>query len=399
MIKFKLFFLIILLGLILACHNDPVSFVKDYHVISLDSIRKDIKYSDVFETVRYVVLHGLPEGEAVYFFGKIFKFKEGYVCWDKEQNTIFIFDENGKYLRHIRSIGAGPKEYVDIVDLYYDDDTELIYVIDRASFLLKYNLEGEGENKIMLPKMASNVIVAPDGNPLFYSNPRERGGEMDNCILWSMKETAPEECVDREGIEINKFHLLSSFKFSKSFADSEIFFNTPLSPDIFSVSGPTLRKKYEIELGARQYLNSGNLVELSFEDQLEYMNSDRQLIYNLGHIFSPHSWIVFSLLVKHDIGLWISPHSYQPREFILFHPEAGIFSSHNMMDDDGHFFYWKIVGAYENEIIHHLYSQDVERIIEEEIELPVQNDRQILELLEPASEVLMIMELKSDLRL
>ena len=367
----------------------------DLITVFLDSIRKNVYYSEVFEEISYVVLHGMPEDEAIAELEKIFKFDDGFICWDQQRRAIYIFDNDGMYVRHIRAIGDGPKEYVDIGDMCYNEADQCIYVIDRASYLVKYNLNGEGIDKKILPKLTSNLIADSEGNILFYSNPKVRNGVMDQCVLWYLKEDGTTDCVDMNGNVINKFYLISEFKFSKSSSQSDLFFNTPLSYNIYSVKDEKMVIRYEFDIGEREKLNKENYGEMSFYEQIDYRNGPAQLTIPLGQVFAPESWIVSFVLLKYDIGLWNKPTSYHPYEYILFHPDIGTFSSHSLIDDDENYFYWWVKGAYDNVLIHHMYYQDVERAINEGINLRTENGGRVLHQLDATSEVLMLMKLKT----
>src|SRR5690606_28169807 len=298
----KLLAMVLFVGFALTTYNcqneNQGNRELDLITVFLDSIRKNVYYSEVFEEISYVVLHGMPEDEAIAELEKIFKFDDGFICWDQQRRAIYIFDNDGMYVRHIRAIGDGPKEYVDIGDMCYNEADQCIYVIDRASYLVKYNLNGEGIDKKILPKLTSNLIADSEGNILFYSNPKVRNGVMDQCVLWYLKEDGTTDCVDMNGNVINKFYLISEFKFSKSSSQSDLFFNTPLSYNIYSVKDEEMVIRYEFDIGEREKLNKENYGEMSFYEQIDYRNGPAQLTIPLGQVFAPESWIVSFVLLK-----------------------------------------------------------------------------------------------------
>lgn len=364
-------------------------------IISMDSVYKDFHYSDIFDDITYVVLHGLPEDEAVVYFPKILKFDEGYICWEKEQRALFIFGNDGKYMRHIKAIGGGPSEYVDIGDVCYNSVDKHIYLMDRSAYLIKYNLNGEGIWEIMLPKMANNIIADQEGQLLFYSNRRETDGIKDDCILWRLGSDNTAICVNLNQINLDPFYMTSELKFSRNQKDAEIFFQPPVSYNIYVINGEDLKTRYTINLGEKINRNLKDIAKMTYSERLDYFNGDDQVIYPRGHVFSSNDWIVTTFNVKKDIGLWNKPRQYHPREYILYNQDLGTYSYHNLIDGDGNYFSWRIRGVFENVLINHLYYSDVERIIEERIDLGTENGGRVLDQLDSTSEVLMLMKLKT----
>jgi len=79
---------------------------------------------------------------------------------DKDgNNQVLVFDINGKYIRKIGNIGAGPGEYQNVSDFCIDNN--LIYILSDLS-LYVYNHDGIFLEKIKLDFNAANIEFFKD---------------------------------------------------------------------------------------------------------------------------------------------------------------------------------------------------------------------------------------------
>ncbi len=381
-----------ILGIVILCLNLCCKKqTKDLQSLSvtnidLDSVKINASYSDIFD-FSFIVLHDLPEDEGIIHLEKIYKFQSGYVCWDNNYKTIYIFDNQGKYIDLIRKIGGGPEEYVDIGDVCFSESDQSIHILDRAHYLVKYDLQGNGISKVLLPEKSGNIIADFNGEIILYSGPR------DNCVIWKLEQGGTLNCFDLGSNVIEGSNVYTNQRFSRSPHTNNIYFTEAESNVIYQLADQKIQKRFVIDLenngGENRKIN-----RVSSSDKL-LKDPSKPSIYNRGHLFSARSWIIFALRHNRIFGFWNRPTKYQPNEYILYHPKFGVFSSHNLEDDTGNFFYWRIRGAYDNALIHHMYYQDVERIINEGIDLRTENGGRVLDQLDATSEVLMLMKLKT----
>jgi hypothetical protein len=70
------------------------------------------------------------------------------VLWDEDHiivldmSEIFLFDNDGKFIRKIGSKGQGPGEYIRIIDLAADFKSKRVYVSDTRKKILCYDFDG-----------------------------------------------------------------------------------------------------------------------------------------------------------------------------------------------------------------------------------------------------------------
>ncbi len=90
---------------------------------------------------------------------KVISIRERIVVVDKTKgNTVFIFDERGRYLNHIYRIGDGPGEYKNLENIYYDQKEELLILIPM-DYRKKYFFDLNG-NFIREEKYNENIYYS-----------------------------------------------------------------------------------------------------------------------------------------------------------------------------------------------------------------------------------------------
>jgi len=60
----------------------------------------------------------------------------------RETKSIILFDNKGKYIRQIGSVGQGPGEYVSIIDIAVDSKKERIFIYTNESKIICYDFNG-----------------------------------------------------------------------------------------------------------------------------------------------------------------------------------------------------------------------------------------------------------------
>ena len=108
--------------------------VKNYDLVKLDNSTKEMMISptcNIYPSENYLII--------------------------VDQNRVFSFDKNGRFIRNIGSIGNGPKDIVPgIIRLQIDEVDNRVYITDNnMSRIQVYNLsDGEYVGKIPLPHRA-----------------------------------------------------------------------------------------------------------------------------------------------------------------------------------------------------------------------------------------------------
>lgn len=170
----------------------------------------------VFNEAQAIVLHDIPEGVYLTDVHDVVKTDNGFLIQYKGSNPIRLYDAEGKHIRQIGSIGAGPGEYSEITSFTYDYKNERIFVYDQwLSKIIAYDLQGSVLNEIS--EIITRYIFHHDGILYLFKpgNANEVGVPGFNNRLQVMD--ANEFQVIDELLPIKKTSLNSQ-------ANSKIFF-------------------------------------------------------------------------------------------------------------------------------------------------------------------------------
>ena len=139
----------------------------DYYIIDLDKKKEPAIYlSSLFKNVRTIILEtnddciigGIDDIQV--FDGYI------YILDQRKTKRLFVFDMEGRFIRSIGSVGAGPGEYIEIRDFTFDKKNNIIFLCDHSNRIHKYKLDGTYMHtiKMQLPNTDAERIQFYDGN-------------------------------------------------------------------------------------------------------------------------------------------------------------------------------------------------------------------------------------------
>lgn len=152
----------LMLGTCLMACSQP--FQNNGIAIDLDGEnQKEIRFSSFVDSISYIPL----ETREDCLIGKI----EDIILSDsilfvlnEEQNTIFQFDRQGKFLRKIAKAGNGPGEYPVINQMAYNEKRQSISL--ASSKIIEYDLYGNLKNEFTVPFYVSDLYQFDNGDYL-----------------------------------------------------------------------------------------------------------------------------------------------------------------------------------------------------------------------------------------
>ncbi len=149
---------------------------KDEHKISADqNIRVDqlsaspFQYSSYFAQLDYIPLQATNES-LIGYVHNIHTYKDRYFILDiSSAKRLFIFDQNGKFIKAIGERGKGRGEFYEIIDFSIEPKAEELYILDQVGKVNIFSLDGKFLRDITIkgptPHMYNNIEIV--GNSIF----------------------------------------------------------------------------------------------------------------------------------------------------------------------------------------------------------------------------------------
>lgn len=148
--------------------NAPVPFVD----LDKEYPKKTIYIEDIAD-VRYVPLE-TNDSCLISFPHKIVMRDSLIIITDKQQDEIFLFNTDGKYLNKISHKGSGPMEYHRIYQSCVDFDRKLVYILDLTSYPHKFKAyDFDGSYNYELPftdlELSFEEMEMPDKDNIIFA--------------------------------------------------------------------------------------------------------------------------------------------------------------------------------------------------------------------------------------
>ena len=137
-IIYSLLFMLILIS----CNKTEENRANIVLSFDLDKqIEKEIPFEKVFDEVQLVPLETSKES-MIHEITKFEIYNRRIYVLDARQRAFFIFDLNGRFIKKIQSIGKGPEEYTEIVDISINEYNKNIELLTPTRNLISYDLNG-----------------------------------------------------------------------------------------------------------------------------------------------------------------------------------------------------------------------------------------------------------------
>lgn len=168
MIRYKVIFLLLVIAFNISCSKKGGQSEDKYEVDLLSGVVDSLGYSLFTDSIKYINLETTDScliGEITDMAigaGRLFVF-------DKRRQTIWVFNQEGKFLSKIFKQGNGPGEYIRIEQFEYDEKNNQIVLLAWGSQLLFYTPEGEFLKTVKLgfPLTPSDFKIVPQGGFIF----------------------------------------------------------------------------------------------------------------------------------------------------------------------------------------------------------------------------------------
>ena len=94
-----------------------------------------IKGEQIFDSVHFIPLETNEEC-LITRIDKLIRYKSNYYILDKDQEMIFHYDKDGRYLGKLARKGNGPEEYVSLIDFQIENDKLYTLSFSRKEIMI-----------------------------------------------------------------------------------------------------------------------------------------------------------------------------------------------------------------------------------------------------------------------
>lgn len=160
----KSIYLIFLVFILLSCKPENKQLLE-FDPTKL--VENNITLSEIADDITYIPLDNKYPMGLIY--DKIM-FINNSIYLSAHNVGVLVFNEKGKLLRKIGTIGRGPGEYIHNFNFAIDEKTETVYVCDGGNIIKVYSKTSDFLRSFSLQKYGSSVDVIDIYNSKFFAS-------------------------------------------------------------------------------------------------------------------------------------------------------------------------------------------------------------------------------------
>lgn len=293
--KFKVLILFLLLSCVQSAENErEIPFANGIENV------QEINVSDIALDVRYIALETNSDcllGKDLYDIS----FSEKYL-FVRDDSDLYQFTLEGKFIRKIGKKGQGPKEFLMISSVKYDNQKEEIYMNDLLSGKIKvYSFDGDFMRDI-LTENGEQLIYYNTDDKLFYMYPMFFYNEQESNELIVRNEKGEELYVFpffRDGnVKYPSFLISQSIIYTYN---GIIYYKNPLESVIFRLDNDKKTPMYNLSLGRYENLSLLDDVVVEKKGNIGFgeFNKEAEDKLSFYDIFELQNYVCFFYL-QHD---------------------------------------------------------------------------------------------------
>ena len=263
----------------LGCSSESrISFANNELDINLNTVEIVSNYDGYLDKIDYIKLEDHPDAH-ISVVDKVIISSEHILVGSLQQSAvIYIFDRAGNYLNKIYSSGTGIGKYLELSDVYIDDNNGLVILGDNGSKkMLLFDLDGNflAEKSIGFHFSNFSQIIDPNGviSYVFYiPQPISGSNEISNeSIVFTDNNFKVTGSFFQKSETQQNLNYNSRYRLFSSSAGT--YFNPPISGEIHEINSINeSRLIYNIENGVenietkvKEVLKKGMSVEIASE--------------------------------------------------------------------------------------------------------------------------------------
>ena len=218
-------------------------------IITINKPIDVINASDIIEDVTFIPIETTPES-LIELYRKVFFYDDKiYILDDVGAEALFIFDNNGNFLRTIGTKGQGPEEFSVLSGMCIDKKNNNILLYDNGkNRIMYYDLDGNYlKNAKVNYRHSEQFAILPSGNLIAIANNFFRNFHLNKFDRYRLIYSDTTRNIQKFGFEfddnVNLYRSWSTFFFN----DDELLFYQQYTNSIYRITENSITEKYRID--------------------------------------------------------------------------------------------------------------------------------------------------------
>lgn len=310
-----------------SCKDSPTVNENIYTITASIEQEEDISLFDFVSKVRLIPLE-TTDSSLVAHITKIITSKDKIFIYDRIQNQIFIFNQEGQFISKINQKGRGPEEYNSLSDLAINPFNGCLEILDPWGKLLAFDLNGKYLHSFRLPK---DLRIYHEFIPL----------NRDSIAFYSSSEPYTLNIYSRTASKI----IYSGFKSPKKlsinsplssfyrFRDT-VYFSRYLYDDVFAITHTNIAPIYQWFFPGHKYDPDKVIPEYDHNNSKDYFAIQELLPYTHINNLETDSYRYTCLSIRSGKKYVNVLHNKKTQRNIVFHKtkEGVIFTPYILND-------------------------------------------------------------------
>ncbi|MDR1339097.1 MAG: 6-bladed beta-propeller [Prevotellaceae bacterium] len=254
------YFIIVLTAVLLSgCnHQKPSGQTGDYIRIPVNpaAASESVNASGIFSDIEYIPLESVDK-HLIGRVSQVIAYKDRFYILDRyKAQSVFCFQQDGKFLFELNRRGQGPGEYVELTNISIDYDKEhlLLYCSSRHPILV-CDLDGNWIKSHRTRDIwAQEFSYTGDGYAAFYgayiSNEKHgKNGMTPNLLI---TDTGDYKVLHTDVFfpsEIRTRPIVKHFSYFSSYHSGTVSFLDIYNDTVYHISGEKVKRAYYIDFG------------------------------------------------------------------------------------------------------------------------------------------------------
>ncbi len=255
--------------------KNPVSISVDTEAIHNTTLAQNIEINKVIH---------LSDSISIGKINKILLSGGNFIVWDKSDDKIICFNEEGKINYVVASKGRGPHEYTGISNIFLSNEEKCFNIVSLDKKRLRYSIASgtlQEISQIDQPTMMINdATLLPDSSLAISIL-----GPHHNLVI----------CSPGESRYMIPFNTIRDFAFmEKAFCHNgtDMLFIHGMDNNIYKIDSDTATVKYEVNFKGREIANSE--YENKSQQQLDAIFKSRRVATKMDNLYACPNYISFS---------------------------------------------------------------------------------------------------------